>query len=146
MKSGKFWLAVLVGGVVANIIDGLVWDGLVWNLWLGPSYVMQNTTLFRQDTAVAWYIIGDFVATFVFVWVYDKVAGAFGTTVQDGAKAGLYLGILMSFPTFIFMSLMFNGFSYGLSWIMTIYSIIWYVILGTVVAAVMKKGAATAAA
>jgi hypothetical protein len=137
MKSGKFWLAVLVGGVVANILDYIV-----WNLWLSPTYMRANTALFRQDTNVAWYIIGDFVAVFVFAWIYDKVAGSFGTTVKHGATAGLYLGIFMSFPTFIFMNLMFNGFPYGLSWIMTIYSIVWYVILGAVVAAMMKKGAA----
>lgn len=136
MKSGKFWLAVLVGGVVVNILDFLV-----WGLWLGPSYIMQQA-IFRQDTSMVWYIIGDFVATFVFVWVYDRVAGSFGTTVKDGATAGLYLGILMSFPTFIFMYLMVKDFPYGLSWIMTIYGIIWYVILGAVVAAVMKKPAA----
>lgn len=136
MKSGKFWLAVLVGGVVVNILDFLV-----WGLWLGPSYIMQQA-IFRQDTSMVWYIIGDFVATFVFVWVYDRVAGSFGTTVKDGATAGLYLGILMSFPTFILMYLMVKDFPYGLSWIMTIYGIIWYVILGAVVAAVMKKPAA----
>lgn len=141
MKSSKFWLAVLVGGVVVNVLD---W--LVWGLWLGPSYIMQNTTLFRQEVSPVWYIVGDFVATFIFVWVYDKVAGSFGTTVQAGAKAGLYLGILMSFPTFIFLYLMIKDFPYGFSWIMTIYGIVWYVILGAVVAAVMKKGAATATA
>lgn len=136
MKSSKFWLAVLVGGVVVNILDALV-----WSLWLQPSYILQNA-LFRQEADITWYIVGDFVATFVFVWVYDKVAGSFGTSVKDGATAGLYLGILMSFPTFIFMYLMIKDFPYGFSWIMTIYGIIWYVILGAVVAAVMKKQAA----
>lgn len=136
MKSGRFWLAVLVGGVVANILDALV-----WGLWLQPAY-MQNTVLFREDVNMVWYIIGDFIAVFVFAWVYDKVAGSFGTTVKDGATAGLYLGILMSFPTFIFMHLMIKDFTYGFSWILTIYGIIWYVILGAVVAAVMKKQAA----
>lgn len=137
MKSSRFWLAVLVGGVVVNILDALV-----WNFWLSPSYITQYQALFRQDVSMVWYIVGDFVAVFVFAWVYDKVAGSFGTTVKDGARAGLYLGILMSFPTFIFLYLMIKDFPYGFSWIMTIYNIVWYVILGAIVAAMMKKQAA----
>jgi hypothetical protein len=77
MKSGKFWLAVLVGGVVANILD---WA--VYTQWLGPTYMMANPTVFRQDTSPAWYVIGDFISVFVFAWVYDKVASAFGTTLK----------------------------------------------------------------
>jgi hypothetical protein len=141
MKSSKFWLAVLVAGVVANILDYLV-----YTQWLGPTYMMSNPTLFRQDTNVAWYVVGDFVAVFVFAWIFNKVSGSFGSTVQDGAKAGLYLGIFANFPLWIFMHLMFNGYPYSLSWISTIYGIIWYVILGAVVAAMMKKGGSATAA
>ena len=139
MKSNKFWLAVLVGGVVANIIDFIV-----YGMWLQQAYFMQNTVLFRQDTNVAWYVVGDFIAVFIFAWIFTKVSGSFGSTVQDGAKAGLYLGIFANFPLWIFVHLMFNGYPYSLSWINTIYGVIWYVILGAVVAAVMKKKEATA--
>ena len=141
MKSSKFWLAVLVGGVVANIMDLAV-----YTQWLGPTYMAANPTLFRQDTNPGWFIFGDFVVVFVFAWVYDKVSSAFGTTPKDGMMAGLYLGILANFPYNIFLHLMFNGYPYSLSWIGVIYGVIWYMIVGYVVAMVMKKGTAAASA
>ncbi len=141
MKSSRFWLAVVVGGVVANIMDMLV-----YGQWLSKTYFMNNPSLFNNDPGnIPWYIVGDFVAVLVFAWIYDKVSSSFGTSVGDGAKAGLYLGIFMNFPTWIFMHLMFNGYPYALSWISTIYGIIWYVIVGAVVAAMMKKGSVAAA-
>ena len=141
MKSSKFWLAVLVAGVVMNILDYII-----YGMWLGNAYFMQNTVLFRQDTNPIWYVIGDFVGVFVFVWVYSKISGSFGPTVQDGVKAGLYLGIFANFPLWILMNLMLNGFPYSLSWISTIYGIIWCMIVGAIVAAVMKKKEAATAA
>lgn len=134
MKSGKFWLAVLVGGVVANILD---WA--VYTQWLGPTYMAANPAVFRQDTNPMFYVFGDFVMVFVFAWVLDKVGSAFGSTPKAGMMAGLYLGILVNFPMNIFLHLMFNGYPYSLSWIGTIYGIIWYMIVGYVIAMVMKK-------
>jgi hypothetical protein len=139
MKSSKFWMAVLVCGVVANIVD---WA--FYTQWLGPTYMMSNPILFRQDTNPAWFVIGDFVSVFVFAWVFDKVSSVFGSTPKDGAKAGLYLGILVSFPTYIFMNLMFNGYSYSLSWISTIYGVLWYIGVGALLALLMKKSPASA--
>jgi len=140
MKSSKFWLAVLAGGVVANILDYVV-----YTFWIGPTYMATNSVLFNQDPGnMPWYIIGDFIAVFVFAWVFDKVSGSFGSTPKDGAMAGMYLGVLVNFPTWIFMHLMFNGFPYGLSWISAIYGVIWYMIVGYVVAMMMKKSAGTA--
>jgi hypothetical protein len=140
MKSNKFWVAVLVTGIVANVIDFCFYA-----LWMGPTYMASNPTLFRQDTNPAWFVVGDFIAVFVLAWVLDKVSSSFGSTPADGAKAGLYLGVLVNFPTYIFMHLMFNGYSYGLSWISTIYGIVWYVAMGALLAALMKKGSTTAA-
>lgn len=141
MKNSKFWLAVLVAGVVANVLDYIV-----YGMWLEGAYFKQNTMLFAQDTNPTWYVVGDFIAVFVFAWIFNKVSGSFGSSVQDGAKAGLYLGIFANFPLWIFIHLMFNGYPYSLSWISTIYGIIWYVIVGAIIAAVMKKGGTSAAA
>ena len=136
MKSSKFWLAVLVAGIVANALDYLV-----YGVWLSEAYFKQNTQLFNQSTAnVPWFIFGDFVGVLVFAWVLDKVSGSFGSTPKDGAIAGLYFGILVNFPMNIFLHLMFNGYPYSLSWIGTIYGIIWYISVGAILAAMMKKG------
>ena len=139
MKSSKFWIAVLVTGIVANVIDYCF-----YSLWMGPTYMMANPVLFRQDTNPVWYVVGDFISVFIFAWVLDKVSSSFGAKPADGAKAGLYLGILVCFPMYIFMHLMFNGYSYGLSWISTIYGILWYVVMGAILAALMKKGGTAA--
>ena len=139
--NGKFWVAVVVAGLVANAMDFVVYSML-----LGPAYFMTNPALFRQDTNPMWFVIGDFIAVFVFAWVYNKVSGSFGTTLAGGAKAGLYLGVFMNFPAYIFMHLMFNGYPYSLSWISTGYGILWCVIVGTVLAAMMKKSGTTSAA
>jgi hypothetical protein len=141
MKSGKFWLAVLAAGVVVNILD---WA--VYTQWLGPTYMATNPAVFRQDTNPMFYVFGDFVCVFVFAWVFDKVSSSFGSTPKDGAMAGMYLGILVNFPMNILLHLMFNGYPYSLSWIGTIYGIAWYMIVGYIVAMVMKKGAVASAA
>jgi len=140
MKSSKFWIAVLVTGVVANVMDYCF-----YMFWMGPTYMATNP-LFRQDTNPVWFVVGDFIAVFVLAWVLDKVSSSFGSTPGAGAKAGLYLGVLVNFPTYIFMHLMFNGYPYGLSWISTFYGIVWYVVMGAILATMTKKGGATSAA
>ena len=140
MKSGKFWLAVLVAGVIANALDFIV-QGQV----LSGMYYAKLAEVFRQDTNIAWFVLGDFVAVLVLAWVYDKVAAAFGGGMKGGACCGFYLGVLASFPTYHFIHLMFNGYPYALTWISTIYGILWYVIAGAILAAVMKKAPAAAA-
>jgi hypothetical protein len=136
MKSSKFWISVVVAGVVMNILDFLV-----YTYWLGPTYMATNPGLFRQGVNPMWFVVGDFVSVFVFAWVFDKVSPVFGSTPMDGAKVGLYLGVFAVFPAMIFMHLMFNGFPYSLSWINMAYGIIWYVIAGYILSTVMKKGA-----
>ncbi len=141
MKSSRFWLAVLVGGVVANVMDYLV-----YGRWLSNAYFMKNPVLFNNDPGnIPWFIVGDFVAVLVFAWIYDRVSSSFGSTPMDGAKAGLYLGVFANFPLGIYMHLMFNGYPYGLSWISMVYGVIWCVVVGAVLAAMMKKGSMAAA-
>jgi len=140
MKSGKFWIAVLVAGVVANVID-YIGQGMV----LTGMYYSKLDDVFRQDTNVGWLVFGDFVAVLVLAWVYDKVASVFGYGVKGGACCGFYLGVLVNFPTFHFIHLMFKGYPYSLTWISTIYGIIWYVIVGAILAAIMKKTPAAGA-
>ena len=134
MKSGRFWLAVLVTGVVVTVLDFFVQGQL-----LTGAYYSKMADVMKQDTPVYWFILGDFIAVLVLAWVYHKTWSAFGPGAKGGAVAGFYLGILVCFPAFHFIFLSFKNYPYGLAWINTIYGVIWYVIAGAVLAALMQK-------
>jgi len=71
--------------------------------------------------------------------VYDKVAGSFSTGWKGGSMYGLYAGILVNFPTWIFLHLLLKDFSYKFAWFSTIYGIVWTVIAGAIVASIYEK-------
>jgi hypothetical protein len=133
MNVKKYLIAALVVGAAMNVVDFVVHGMLM------KSYYASMPSLFRQDAPVYWFIIGDFVAAFVFVWVYDRVYASFSGGPKGGATFGLYGGILVNFPTWLFANLTILGFTYGLSWIWTIYGVIWGVIAGAVAGAMYKK-------
>jgi hypothetical protein len=122
---------VLVAGIVGNLLDIAVEGHL-----LAGAY--SKVPSMRTDTPMTYFILGDFVAVIVLAWILQKVAPAIGM----GAKAGLYLGIFASFPTWHFIQLMFKGYPYDLAWINTIYGIIWYVIVTAIIGAIAKPKAA----
>ena len=126
------WLTIgLVLGVVANVIDAVVQGNLLASYYTAPP--------FRQDTNILWLVAGDFVSALVFTWVYLTFAPAAGPGVGGGAKLGLYAGVLVSFPANIFLHLLIQGFPYALSWIWTVYSIAWYIVLGTIAGAMNRR-------
>jgi hypothetical protein len=131
MNVKKFLMIGLVIGVVANVLDFIVQGNLLAGYYMQPP--------FRQDSQIAYLVIGDFVASFVFTWVYLKVAGSFAAGMAGGVTMGFYAGVLLGFPTNIFLHLTIAGFPYGLAWIWTIYTIIWYVIAGAIAGAMNKK-------
>jgi len=141
MNVKKLLIATLVVGVVANVLDFIV-HGLI----LQGAFYSKLTTLFRTDMPMGWFIFGDFVGALVLVWVYDRVYGSFAGGLKGGALYGLYAGILVNFPTWLFASGMYVGFPYGLAWIWTIWGILWTVILGAVAGVLYQKKEAAAAA
>lgn len=133
MNVKKLVVATLAVGVVMNVLDFLFHGQLLHERYAALS------TLFRQDAPVQWLVVGDFVAALVFVWVYDRVYASFGGGAKGGATYGLYAGILLNFPTWIFMSILIVGFPYSLAWIWTIVGILAGVIGGAVAGMVYKK-------
>ena len=136
MKSSKFWIAVIAASVAVNILDFVV-----QGMWLAGAVYSKMPETFTMDTNPVWFVVGDIVAIFVLAWVYDRVYGSFGGAMKGGAVYGLYAGILVNFPMFIFVHLMIRGFSYHLAWIMTVYGVIWTVIAGAIIGPIYKKGA-----
>lgn len=134
MKNPKFWLAVLVAGIVVNILDMIVMGMMVSPIFEGIESMNPS-----DESKIIWYVLGDFVAIFVFMLVYDRVYSSFTPGPGGGATFGLYGGLLVGFPTWIFIQMMFKGFPYGLAWGMVFYSLIWGAIAGAVMGAMYKK-------
>jgi len=93
----------------------------------------------RTDTPVMNFIIGDFAAVVVLAWVLNRLSSSFGSGARGGANAGFFLGILVNFPAYHFVFLMFKDYPYSLAWINTIYGVVWYMIIGAILAAIMHK-------
>ena len=134
MNVKKLLIATVAVGVVLNVLDYVVQMQI-----LAGAYYSKLTGLFRADPPIAMLVLGDFMAALVFVWVYDRVYGSFGGGPKGGATYGLYAGILLNFPTWIFFNLLLVGFPYALAWVWTIYGILAGVILGAVAGATYKK-------
>ena len=118
----------LVAGVVLNALDFLVQGVLLSGYYVGPSF--RNV-----DDVLPQLIALDFVAGFVFVWLYLKFGAVTGAGVAGGARFGWYAGMLYSFPMFIAMHLLFNGYSFQLAVINTIYQVAAYVVAGLAIGA-----------
>jgi hypothetical protein len=133
MNVKKILLTALAVGVVMNIFDFVVQGQLL------QGYYSQFSLFRKGQPPIPWLVVGDFVAALVFVWVYDRVAAAFAGGPKGGATYGLYAGVLVNFPTWIFAYLLLEGFTYALAWVWTAIGILWCVIAGAVAGAVYKK-------
>jgi hypothetical protein len=134
MNLAKLLVTTVVVGIVL-----VVWDGLVHGMLLQRMYYAHLPNLFRADTPMGWAIVGEFVFALVWVWVYDRVYASFGGGVRGGAAFGVYAGVLLNFPMWIFNHLMFVGFPYSLSWWWVGTGIVISVIAGAVTGALYKK-------
>ena len=132
MNIKKLLLTAVVVGVVMNIVDFVVQGQLLAGLY-------ASLPLFKKEASIHLLVIGDFVTALVFVWVYDRVRSSFGAGAKGGASFGLYAGILINFPTWIFAHLLFEGFPYSLAWTWALLGIGWCVIAGAVAGALYNR-------
>ena len=128
MTRKQIVLSVVIGGLVANFLDVIVHGFL-----LGNAFYVQQTELFRNDGSPLWLNLGDFASVAVFVWVYQRVRSCFRGGAAGGATFGLYAGVLIGFPTHIFLNLVIVDFAYTLGWAWTLHEIVWAVTVGAVV-------------
>jgi hypothetical protein len=139
MARKNFWIAVIVGGIVVNIMDMIV-QGMLFQ-----SMFYKNMEGMRMDVNPGWYVLLDFVTVIVFVWFYDRVYNSFEGGVRGAMKYGVLYGIVTTFPMMFFPHLMYAGFPYALVWASIVYGIIWGGVLGTVVGKFYTKGEASQA-
>jgi hypothetical protein len=134
LTRNQLVLAVLAGGVVANALDLAV-----HGYWLGTEYYARLPEVFRSDGSPGLLVVTDFVAAAVFVWVYDRVRPSFPAGVRGGATFGLYAGLLVGFPTHIFLNLVIVDFPYAVAWAWTANQVVWGVSVGAVVGGIVGK-------
>lgn len=125
-------LAVGVGGVLANALDIAVHGYL-----LGTEYYSRLPGVFRDDGSPVALVLGDFVAVGVFLWVYDRVWTSFRPGALGGATFGLYAGVLIGFPTHIFVNLAIVDFPYPVAWAWTANQVVWGGLVGGAVGAIL---------
>jgi len=133
VNIGKLIVAILGVGVVANIFDFVVHGTLL----SGPLY--SKLTLMRTDAPMQWLIIGDFIAAAVFVIFYDRVYQSFGGGLKGGAIYGLWAGVLVNFPTWIFSHLLITGFTHELTLAWTLVGILGGVVAGATAGLLYKR-------
>jgi len=133
MHLKKLILAAVAAGVALNLLDFFVHGMLFENMYY------SQVPLFRRDGTVPFLVLGDFVKGLVFVWVYDRVHASFAAGAVGGAAFGLYAGILVQFPSNIFLHLLVRDFPYGLTWAWTVYGVVVAVVVGAIAGAIYKR-------
>jgi hypothetical protein len=131
MKTVKFWLAVVTVWIAANILNigmGGLWAGM-----------MKMTDILDTSTKPLWYILGNFVSAFVFVAVYQRVFNSFGGGMIGGLKYGVYAGLLLNFPTWLIVHLMFKNFPLELAAVWTAVGFVSCAVWGLVLGAVYRR-------
>ena len=128
MTKKQIVLSILIGGLVATVLDVLVHGFL-----LGNAFYVQQTALFGTESSPLSLTLGDFVSVAVFVWVYQRVRSCFRDGAAGGAIFGFYAGVLIGFPTHLFLSIVIVDFAYALAWAWTLLEIVWCVTVGAVV-------------
>ena len=66
MTKKQIALSIVIGGLVATVLDVLVHGFL-----LGNAFYVQQTALFGTESSPLSLTLGDFVSVAVFVWVYQ---------------------------------------------------------------------------
>ena len=96
INTGKVVVGGLAAGVVANIVGFLL-----FGMWLGPTFKSEFDAVAsglgakgETTSAIAWNVVGGFVASFILAWLYAAMRPRFGPGVKTAMYAGLVVWIL----------------------------------------------------
>lgn len=138
MNAAKFISATIVL---------FVW-GFLYEKFLSPMIsgsAMASIPNLVTAPPMLWVIVGSIVSIVVLLWFYERVRGTFGGGVAGGAKFGLYTGVLMNFPMWLYFTL-YAAWPYKAMWHFTLVGIVMSVINGAIIGLVYEKvGGAKAA-
>lgn len=122
-------MVLLVAGIVVA-----AWY-VVWDMFLlGPimgSYLAGVPGL-NANPATMWVVIGELAAGLVLAAVYARIRSIFGVGLKGGATYGVYAGVLINFPMWLFLSV-YVGWPYGTAWAMTIAGVLITTVAGALI-------------
>ena len=132
-----------LAAVVAVLVWFLVWDNFLSGMLLGSTLAQVPGMV--AEVSKLWETVGDLFAAIMLTGVYARVRGVYGVGAKNGAIYGVYAGLLINFPTWLFMTV-YAAWPYALTWTMTIAGTLITVVAGAIIGTVYQAmgGAKTA--
>jgi len=132
-----------LAAVVAALVWYLAWDNFLSGMLLGSTMVQLPGLV--TEVSKLWETVGDLCAAMMLTGVYARVRGVYGVGAKNGAIYGVYAGLLINFPTWLFMTV-YAAWPYSLTWTMTIAGTLVTVVAGAIIGTVYQAlgGAKTA--
>lgn len=106
-----------VAAVIAVLVWLLIWDNFFGSMLLGSA--MAQIPGMVAEVSKLWETVGDLFAAVMLVGVYARTRSVFGGGPKNGAIYGVYAGLLINFPTWLFMTV-YAGWPYAATWMMTL--------------------------
>ena len=132
---------------LAAFLAVLVWY-LVWdNVLLGPvlGSALAQLPGMQAEYSKLWETVGDGFAALLVTGMYARTRGVFGTGAKNGAVYGVYAGLLIHFPTWLYLTV-YAAWPYAPTWTLTIGLVAMVVVGGAIMGTVYQAmgGAKTA--
>ena len=106
INVGRVILGGLVAGLVMNMIDGVTNGAILSARWAAES-TRLGIDMSVQSQAVAGWVIYDFVAGIVLLWLYASMRPRYGAGAKTAVIAGLALWFIthLAFAAWVFTGL-----------------------------------------
>lgn len=114
----------------------LLFDNFLMGITMGSA--MAQVPGMTGTVSLLWQTVGNVCSAIVLVWVYDRVRGAFAGGLRGGAVFGFYAGVMINFPTWLFMTV-YAGWPYRATWHATLVLILSTVVAGAVAGLAYEK-------
>jgi len=132
-----------LAAAVAVLVWFLVWDNFLAGMLIGSTLAQIPGIV--AEVSKLWETVGDLFAALMLAGVYARVRGVYGVGAKNGAVYGVYAGLLINFPTWLFMTV-YAGWPYAVTWTLTIALTLSTVVAGAIIGTVYQTmgGAKTA--
>ena len=124
-----------LAAAVAVLVWYLIWDNFLGAMVMGST--MSQIPGMVAEVSKQWETIGDLFAALMVTGVYARTRGVFGVGPKNGAIYGVYAGLLINFPNWLFMSVYF-GWPYKAVWMITIALTLLTVVAGAIAGTVYQ--------